>query len=258
MVDANFAPALEAVLRQEGGYVDHPLDPGGATNRGITQATLAAFRGRPVAKADVMALTRDEAAQIYKNNYWRAIRADELPPGIDLALFDLAVNSGPKRAIRLLQSILSIAEDGLIGPVTLRAAKDANTAELIKRLSAARLSFLRRLSGWAVFGRGWSKRVAAIESAALLLASESPLSNRYPSTSNGKDNSMLNDTKSMLASRTVWSNLIGLGALGLSLIGIDVGSVDQNAFVSAILSVVTGASFIASTMFRVLAVQQLR
>src|SRR3954447_9587673 len=95
-----FANCLAFVLEEEGGYSDMPGDPGGATNMGITRATLADWRGAPVSKDDVLSLERDEAAAIYRRRYWDAIRGDELPAGLDLALFDDAVNSGPRMAVR--------------------------------------------------------------------------------------------------------------------------------------------------------------
>ena len=103
MAAANFERALPLVLKHEGGYVDHPNDPGGATNLGVTIGTLSSWLGRPATKAEVKALTRATVAPIYRKNYWAAIRGDELPAGLDYAVFDFAVNSGPKRAAMALQ-----------------------------------------------------------------------------------------------------------------------------------------------------------
>jgi hypothetical protein len=119
--DLRFAACLEEVLWHEGGYADNPRDPGGATNLGITIATLGEWRGRAVTKADVKALTREEAAAIYRARYWKRVRGDALPAGLDLAVFDFAVNSGPARAVKALQRELGVAQDGLVGPVTLGA-----------------------------------------------------------------------------------------------------------------------------------------
>lgn len=170
MAQANFEICLEHVFRFEGGYVDHPLDPGGATKYGITRATLSRWRGRPVAKAEVMALTRADAAAIYRANYWDAVAGDELPAGLDLALFDYAVNSGPGRAIRTLQALHGVRADGIIGPVTRAAIAGAPVPVQIRTLCRARRGFLGRLPTWATFGRGWSNRVAMVEKAALALA----------------------------------------------------------------------------------------
>ncbi|KRB01354.1 hypothetical protein ASD83_07565 [Devosia sp. Root685] len=169
--DERFERCLTAVLRHEGGYVDHPSDPGGATNMGITRKTLARRRkvtpwtGLP--KAAVEALTRDEAALIYRASYWNTTKAGAMPAGVDLALFDFAVNSGPDRAVRMLQAALGVAADGEVGPVTLAAVQAADARRLINALCDRRLSFLQRLTSFAVFGRGWTRRVAEIRAAAL-------------------------------------------------------------------------------------------
>ena len=168
---SRFAKAVEIVLQHEGGFVLHPRDPGGATKYGITRETLSRARGRPVPVEDVRELTCAEAVAIYRQFYWDAVRADDLPLGLDLAVFDLAVNSGPMRAARMLQSILGITADGIVGPFTLRAAWQADPAETIRRLTRARLGFLGRLAAWPVFGRGWRRRVLAVERGALRLAS---------------------------------------------------------------------------------------
>lgn len=166
-----FETALDRVLVQEGGFIHHSEDPGGATNLGITRRTLSQARGRPASVEDVRRLTRAEAASIYRRLYWDAIQGDALPPGIGLAVFDMAVHSGPSRAVRLLQEALGVTADGILGPRTLAAARAADAADLVRRLSRARLGFLSRLPGWSVFGRGWRRRVLAIEREALLLRS---------------------------------------------------------------------------------------
>jgi len=173
-----FEACLARVLEQEGGYADHPADPGGATNLGITRRTLAAWRGvRPwwqLPKAAVKTLARPEAGRIYRGLYWNRCAGQNLPAGLDLALFDFAVNSGPERAIKALQKIVRVKADGFIGPVTLGAVRariaTAGVAGLIVALCDGRLSFLQRLVIAATFGRGWARRVAAIRSAALTMA----------------------------------------------------------------------------------------
>jgi lysozyme family protein len=174
MAKDSFNEALRAVLRHEGGYVDHPRDPGGATNLGITQGTLAAWKGRPVTKAEVRALTVDEAGLIYRARYWDPIKGDKLPAGLDLALFDFAVNSGVSRAVRTLQSIVGARVDGDLGLITLQAINGRSASALIRKLQAARLAFLRRLGTWSTFGRGWARRVREVEADALAVAAHSP------------------------------------------------------------------------------------
>jgi lysozyme family protein len=171
---SRFHHAVEVVLQHEGGFAHHPKDPGGATKFGITRETLSRARGRSASAEDVRALTRPEAVTVYRGLYWDVVRADELPPGLDLAVFDLAVNSGPVRATRMLQTVLGVAADGIVGPETLSAAWQSDPVETIRRLTRARLGFLGRLATWPVFGRGWRRRVLAVEQGALRLASSPP------------------------------------------------------------------------------------
>lgn len=165
-----FDACLIEVLKHEGGYVYHARDPGGATNKGITLATLRDWRRAAVTKADVMALTTAEAGQIYRARYWDAVKGDQLPPGVDLAVFDMAVNSGPGRAIRILQAALNVPIDGIIGPATLRAIQAEKPVTLILDICDRRIAFLKTLNTWPVFGKGWSNRVDGVCAAALKAA----------------------------------------------------------------------------------------
>jgi lysozyme family protein len=167
--DSRFDHCVAVVLAHEGGYVRHPSDPGGATNFGITQSTLARARGQRATEADVRLLSKEEACRIYRRFYWDPIRASEMPAGVALAVLDFAVNSGVPRAVRQLQSILQVEADGVVGPHTLRALSRADVPDLIRRLTRARLAFLARLSTWPVFGRGWRRRVLSVERDALRL-----------------------------------------------------------------------------------------
>ena len=201
-----------------------------------------------------MALGRREAGEIYRARYWNAIRGDELPPGIDLVVFDAAVNSGPARAVRWLQGALALPADGAIGPLTMGAVAQADSPDLVSAYSKTRLQFLQRLTTWRAFGRGWTRRVRETEAAALALAGQgrgTPLNTRR------KDISPVHDTKNLLTSKTLWSNLIGLGAIMLSLFGIDASGVDSDGLAHAIPQAVAAVSFIASTLFRVTATKRL-
>lgn len=167
-----FGTCVAEVLRHEGGYVDHPRDPGGCTHRGITRGTLEGWRREPVTCAEVRALTEAEARAIYRAHYWNTMQGDQVPAGIDLILFDAAVNSGRRRAVLWLQEALGgIAVDGVIGPQTLGAVRRVNDrAGVIGRACDLRLTFLRTLATWPDFGRGWSRRVAAVRQTALAMA----------------------------------------------------------------------------------------
>ncbi|WIY52470.1 glycoside hydrolase family 108 protein [Devosia sp. YIM 151766] len=148
------------IIASEGGYVDHPRDPGGATNMGITHKTLTAWRGRSVTKADVRSLTKAEALEIYRAQYWDTVRGDLLPTGLDYAVFDYAVNSGPARAAKDLQRELGVSADGIIGSITLEAIRRVDDiAGLVSRLCARRWAFVQGLSTFATFGNGWRRRI---------------------------------------------------------------------------------------------------
>lgn len=172
MARDNFPAVMAEIFAHEGGYVDHPADPGGATNMGITLATLADWRGRQVTKQEVRDLTRREAEAIYRARYWHPVMGDELRPGVDLVAMDPAVNSGVRRGVQWLQRAVGVAEDGRMGPVTVRAANDGPSVDVIKRACAIRMGFLRGLRTWSTFGRGWSRRVARVEAVAIRMAVE--------------------------------------------------------------------------------------
>lgn len=168
-MDRNFARALPLVLKHEGGYVDHPRDPGGATNKGVTIATFRRYVKKDGTKADLRAITDKQVATVYYRHYWSAVNAQALPAGVDYAVFDFAVNSGPHRAAQFLQRVVGISDDGRIGPKTIEAVEKMPAAIIIKRLCGNRLDWLKRLKTWSTFGRGWTRRVQDVEHHALAM-----------------------------------------------------------------------------------------
>ena len=167
----NFVNALKHVLVHEGGYVDHPRDPGGATNKGVTLAVFQRFYGRAMTKDDLKGITDLQLEEIYKAGYWDKCRCDDLPNGVDYVVFDQAVNSGPGRSAKWLQSAVGSKADGAIGPQTLAAMQGVAVDQVINRMCDARLAFLRGLSIWDTFGRGWQRRVDSVRAYGLQLAS---------------------------------------------------------------------------------------
>ncbi|WP_233203887.1 glycoside hydrolase family 108 protein [Novosphingobium sp. HII-3] len=161
-----FARALSLILRHEGGFVNHPKDPGGMTNLGVTRKTLEGWRGRAVTEAEMRALTPAAVAPIYRKNYWDAARCDDLHPALALCVFDFAVNAGPGRAVKLLQSIAHVPVDGAIGPQTIAAANKLDPADAARRYSEARRAYYRSLSTFPTFGKGWLRRVDETEAEA--------------------------------------------------------------------------------------------
>lgn len=148
----NLDKALELLLRHEGGFVDHPSDPGGATNHGITERT-ARQHGYTGNMRD---LPLSVAITIYRKQYWLMIKAEQLPDSLRFHVFDAAVNSGHVQAIKWLQRAAGVKDDGIVGPMTIKAAASVSPA----KYSATRLRFMTDLKTWPTFGRGWARRIA--------------------------------------------------------------------------------------------------
>lgn len=168
----NFEKCLELLLVHEGGYVNHPDDPGGETNLGVTKRVWEEWVGHPVNEKEMRNLTPTMVAPLYKRKYWDACRADELVSGLDYCVFDIAVNSGVGRAIKLLQSVVGATPDGGYGSITAALVKkaEADPERLIELLCAKRLEFLESLKAFPVFGKGWSRRVQEVKDKALEMA----------------------------------------------------------------------------------------
>ena len=186
---ANYAKALPLVLRHEGGFVNHKDDPGGATNKGVTIGTLKRL-GIDVDGdgdsdiVDLRNLRQSDVERVYKLFYWDAVKADQLPSGVDYAVFDFGVNSGPARAAKHLQKVVGAAQDGDIGPKTLALVARADPQDVVTALQDSRLRFLRGLKTWGTFGKGWGRRVAEVRAVGLAWAeahvSETPVSVTRP------------------------------------------------------------------------------
>lgn len=169
-MDRNFARALSLVLKHEGGWADHPEDPGGATMKGVTLANFRRYVKPNATKADLRKITDEQISHVYRRFYWEAVSAGELPDGVDYAVFDFAVNSGPGRVAKYLQAVVGVPADGKIGPATLAAVRAKAHAAVIHELCDRRMAFLRGLKTWNTFGTGWTSRVKGVRSEALKLA----------------------------------------------------------------------------------------
>jgi peptidoglycan L-alanyl-D-glutamate endopeptidase CwlK len=177
---SHFSRVQPIIDKWEGGYVDHPEDPGGATNMGITLATLSRWRGRPAGKAEVKALTRAEAWQIMKTNYYEIVRGDDLPLPVCVAVHNAAVLHGPDRSGRFLQAAIArqgigIDIDGAIGSETLQALARADKRRLLADFFSIQEQFLRGLRHFPTFGKGWMNRLEDIRRAANSMLAESPV-----------------------------------------------------------------------------------
>lgn len=169
-MNSNFQQSLAQVLKSEGGFVDNPRDPGGATNKGVTLAVYQAFkRNQNLTADDLKNISDDDVQAIYKRKYWDLVQADFLPIGLDYCVFDAAVNSGPGRAAKWLQACVGTDQDGSIGPLTLDAVRKADKIELINDYCQRRLAYLQELDNWQYFGRGWENRVNYVKAVAPMM-----------------------------------------------------------------------------------------
>ena len=166
----NFESCLKSVLHHEGGYVNHPSDPGGMTNLGVTKRVWEEWVGHEVDEKTMRALTPEIVGPMYKAKYWDKVKGDDLPAGVDYCVFDAAINSGPGRAAKWLQAAVGVEPDGGIGPKTLQAVAGMDANELVSAYNDRRLSFLHDLPTWPTFGKGWARRVAEVKAAGLDMA----------------------------------------------------------------------------------------
>jgi len=166
----NFKEALKHVLVHEGGWADHPKDPGGATMKGVTLMTFQRHFGQQQSKNDLRNISDAQLEQIYREGYWDKCHCDELPAGVDYVVFDGAVNSGSSRSAKWLQGAVGAKRDGGIGPKTLAQVAAAESVHVCDAVCDERLAFLQRLRTWSTFGKGWGRRVEGVRKVALKMA----------------------------------------------------------------------------------------
>ena len=166
----NFDTALGYLLQHEGGFVVNPKDPGGMTNMGVTKLIWEQYVGHPVDAVAMRSLKEADVAPLYRTCYWDLIRGSDLPGGLDYAIFDAAVNQGVPKAVRILQSILDVKTDGVLGSRTLASLDGKSIPALINQYCDERLRFMQSLPTWATFGDGWGNRVSEVRAQAMTLA----------------------------------------------------------------------------------------
>lgn len=196
----NAEDCLSRILKSEGGYVNNPKDPGGATNMGVTIGTLRQLGmdlngDGDIDVTDLKLLTKADAIKVFRHFYWDKVEADLLPGGIDYATADFAVNSGPARAAIHLQRVLGVEADGHVGPITIEAARKANPEDVVLELCASRLRFMRQIRHrktgellWNTFGNGWKARVDRVRAYSLELIHTAPQRPQEPSKGAGPEN----------------------------------------------------------------------
>ena len=169
MAAENYDYCLDMILHHEGGYVNHPKDPGGETNLGVTKRVYEEWGGTK----EMVDLIVEDVAPIYKKNYWDRVKGDDLPSGLDLCIFDFGVNAGTGRAAKYLQQIIGTTVDGGIGPNTLKAVfnyiEEVGLKQLIEEYQSGRQSYYESLEIFETFGKGWTRRVDETTEAAISL-----------------------------------------------------------------------------------------
>jgi lysozyme family protein len=166
----NWDQCFTLVLKHEGGFVNHPKDPGGMTNLGVTRTNWELYLNRDVTEEEMRSLTPEIVKPFYKHNYWDRIRGDELPSGVDYAAYDLAVNSGTGRAAKYLQQIAGVTADGVIGPRSVEAIKKCDAEDTVDEICNMRMDFLKNLNTFDTFGKGWTTRVNDVKAKATEMA----------------------------------------------------------------------------------------
>lgn len=168
----NFDECLKMLLKHEGGFVNHPRDPGGMTNLGVTRTVYEKWVGRKVSEQEMRDLKTEDVAPLYKQKYWDRCKCDELPSGLDWSVFDWAVNSGTGRSAKALQGIIGAVQDGGIGPKTLKLVEEHDSKQMIEKMHDKRQGFYEGLKTFDTFGKGWTRRNYETREKALELADE--------------------------------------------------------------------------------------
>ena len=163
----NFKECLDLVLKSEGGFVNHPQDPGGMTNLGVTKRVWEEYTGHEADEKTMRGLTPEKVAPLYEQRYWRPTYCEVLPRGLDLLVFSMGINAGPGRSVKLLQQSIGCVPDGVIGPATRSLISASDTPTLISKFSECRREYYRSLKTFPIFGAGWLKRVDREEQEAM-------------------------------------------------------------------------------------------
>lgn len=159
------------LMVSEGGFTDDPRDRGnwttGVIGSGECKGTKYGISAMAYPNEDIKNLTQERAIELFKKDYWDKCKCDDLPDALSIIVSDCAYNSGYIRANKILQKCLGVAEDGIIGKITLGKIKDFDLKDLVEKYSENRLLFLKSLSTWNIYGKGWGNRVEKIKDLAL-------------------------------------------------------------------------------------------
>jgi len=170
----NWSKSFDMVIAHEGGFTNDERDPGnklpdgrkGSTMLGCTQANWEKYIGHEVTQDDMKLLKKEDVKPLYKRDYWDAVKGDDLPVGVDYAVFDFAINAGPLAARKMIQKALGVTADGAIGPATMKAIQEADGKDLLNKFSHSKEAFYKSLPTFQTYGKGWLKRVTDVQTSA--------------------------------------------------------------------------------------------
>lgn len=229
MTAASYALSIKNVLAHEGGYTNHPKDPGGPTNWGITIHDARKYWKPQATAADVKAMPLSVAQDIYRARYWAAQRCDELPAGLDYSMFDYGVNSGIGRSGKVLRRLVGLPDNtSVVTPEVIAAVAKRKTVDLIKALNDERLRFLQSLKTWPTFGKGWGRRVAEVRALSLQMAAGAVANDNFTVTATNDNEVMAKGTVKAPPLGAVAASSgtagVGTGAYGLEWIAAHPGA----------------------------------
>lgn len=217
---SNYDQCLSRVLKDEGGYTNEATDPGGPTNFGITILDYRHYVKADASAQDVKNMKLEEAKAIYKSKYWDAQRCSDLPSGVDYAVFDYGINSGIGRSQKVLQQLVGVPVDGVIGPQTIAAVSKQDPIKLINAICDERLKFLKGLSIWPTYGKGWSRRVAGVRSYATSIAGTKLPTSPVAGPVAGATTVIVGTVAATHASPEYWLSIMGIVIVAAIIIGV--------------------------------------
>ncbi|MBS0596403.1 MAG: secretion activator protein [Proteobacteria bacterium] len=159
---SSFDSAFDQLIGLEGGYSDDEHDPGnwtgGEVGVGELKGTNWGISAKSYPHLDIKNLSRDDAKEIYRSDFWQKMRCDSFNPGIGVALFKEGVNLGADRAAMILQGSLKVQADGVIGPITIGVATSSPPEDVLVNFLAECLLARAGMKNFPRYGRGWFRR----------------------------------------------------------------------------------------------------
>ena len=242
MATSSYDASLKRLLVHEGGYTNHPSDPGGPTNFGITIYDYKKYVNQDATAADIKAMTLAQAKSIYRAKYWDAQRCDDLPAGVDYAVFDYGVNSGIGRSGKVLRRVLKLVDNtSVVSDGVILAARRYDAKKLINDICDERLRFLTGLKTWKVFGTGWARRVREVRAAALAMAATIAPEAPMPAGPSSPDRADKTEAPKSIAKSDIGNGAVVAGAGGAATLGMQIWE-EIKALPDSLMTALTSAA----------------